>query len=278
MRRETRNAVNLGFPVLLHALAGSVVLTVDRTALQILKGAAEVGRYQIAYALGMGVTVLLVAFNNAWAPAVFKFSDESRWLRHSFVARNAGATCCLTLGVMLLLEEPTLRLLGVTADAVSFRVATVFMVCAIPQVVYLYGLNALYWLGRTKEVAGRTVSILGIQLVLSLLLIPSIGMWGPAVALLISQIAQAGSLYRLATKKYGLPSLGHGTHLLLLTSGFVALGVTASGVTGVGTIAAGLWIVTTSLASVGSQYRRAPTPDKARPERGKESSESSCLS
>lgn len=201
-RRPLRTAFAIGLPTVPHLLGLYLLAAGDRVVIERLRGLDDVGRYQVAYALGTLGLVALTALNNAWAPLVYGAPDERRWtdladtssvLTHLAALAAAG----LAFGAPLVVRvaapaEYDHHLLATTSAIVGLAV--------VPYVAYLARVHVLFQTGRTRSLAVITpVTGLG-NVLLNLAVIPVAGLPGAACVTVATYTAQALLVHQRSTR------------------------------------------------------------------------------
>lgn len=195
-----RRALVLGLPLMISSLAVYVLNAGDRLVIQRLLGAAEAGRYQIAYTVGNLAVLLLSVTSGAWAPRIAAIRDEAaRWVmigaaRDGLMRLMAPVMLGMTLGAPLLLV-----IVAPASYAPSDLLVVVFLVAlaAFPVLVGTATGRALITLRRTREVAVAAIAAAVVNIVLNLVLVPHWELSGAALATVVAFATQAG-VQRLA--------------------------------------------------------------------------------
>lgn len=190
-----RPALALGLPLMLGALSSFVLNAGDRIVIQRIAGAAEVGRYQIAYTVGFIALQLLGQTSNAWTPRFASIKDEaSRW-RLIGSSRNSLYRVLSPVLLGVVLASPVV--LRVFAPA-SFRpeglLVVVLLVVASAYPVAAAGATSkmLVTARRTRPLALWAASAAAVNLVLNIALVPGFGIEGAALATLLAYLLLAG--------------------------------------------------------------------------------------
>jgi len=186
-------SVRLGFPILLHSLAGSAILLVDRSFLASVHGGRDVAIYQAIFLLGQASGMVLSAFNNSWAVRLFKTDYGHRWQRQrQDIGALAYAVAALIGGLMVVVLPVFQIMMGGHVDPRWTLAAVIAMSSlGITQILYLAGMNSLYFNGRTGDLAKITLPCAVSQSLISVLLIPKLGFLGPCIAILCVQTLQS---------------------------------------------------------------------------------------
>ncbi|MCQ9163667.1 lipopolysaccharide biosynthesis protein [Arthrobacter sp. STN4] len=188
-----RDSIALGFPILLHSLAGAAVLLVDRSVLASSHGGKDVAIYQAIFLLGQATGMVLSAFNNSWAVRIFKSKVEERWRGQRIeIGVLAFAVLGLVGGLMIVVQVVFRFMMGSQVDP---RWPTIIIVCmaslGMTQILYLGGMNALYLTGKTRDLAKITLPCALAQSLLSVVLIQPLGYLGPCIAIIVVQSLQS---------------------------------------------------------------------------------------
>ena len=108
--RDIRGALAFGLPLVPQQVAGFVLYGGDRIVIQRLRGAEQVGRYQVAYNLGALAMFLLGFMSQAWMPRVFAIRDKSLQRRVLNQSRTAVNRLLIPVTIGLSLGAPVVGL------------------------------------------------------------------------------------------------------------------------------------------------------------------------
>jgi O-antigen/teichoic acid export membrane protein len=192
--KRAREAVRFSIPLVPQQVATFVIVASDRLVVQRYKGSVAVGRYQVAYNVGSLAIILLTLLSGAWLARIFSIKTESD--RHRVIARTRDILYRILLPV-------TLGIGFGSGLVLRYWVPSTYHIAGLPMIVALVDVatfpawsagstqRALLALGRTKAMALSTGSAAILNLVLNVLLVPSMGILGSAIATLLSYVAQA---------------------------------------------------------------------------------------
>ena len=193
-RRVAGRAIRLGLPLTVTALASFVLNAGDRVIIQRILGAAEVGRYQVAYTVGYVVVLLLVFTSQAWAPRFAAARDEVSRLDLIGRSRNELYRILLpmTLGVTLI-APAALRVVAPASFRPDSLLVVVLLVALAGFPVAAAGASgrALIILRRGRSLAVIAIISAIANVLLNIVLIPPFGIAGSAGATVLSFAAQA---------------------------------------------------------------------------------------
>lgn len=198
--RKVRYVFGIGFPLVPHALGMLFIVYFDRFLLVHYWGVEEVGVYAFAHQLGMGVSLLQNSFNQAWYPRFFELMKRSLYKDIKIVHRWFLFLLVCSVPLLYIFIHVVYEFLF--DDAYS-RALDFFFFIAIGFVfvgVYKMYVNVIFYYKRTRVLLWLAVLNVSVNLLLNLLLVPSLGAQGAALGLLCSMVALAW-FTRMISKK-----------------------------------------------------------------------------
>jgi O-antigen/teichoic acid export membrane protein len=200
---ELRTALRFGLPRVPHGIAQQALEGGNKLLLGAYIPQAQLGIYQNAVTLGTGVKFFTSAFETAWAPFYYATSRQPD-------AKE-------TLSRMTTYAVAVLVVLVATTTAVAREVILVVLtpdylpaVTVLPIVAVAMALQGIYLLtsiglnltSRTAfyPVATMTAAVVGLGS--GTMLMPSLGVTGAAIALLLAYVTQTGVAYVFARRVY----------------------------------------------------------------------------
>ena len=155
MRGDTRRALWVGLPTILHQVAlylagGALVLVAGH-----LYGTADAGRLQLAVLIGSAPGVVTSSLNNAWAPVVYRTPPEHRGVVLERTGRDIAALTALTAGGVSLLAPMLLQVVAPPSyDPASLTPAVgLAAVGSVLSVVYIANVHLVFASGRSEGLA-----------------------------------------------------------------------------------------------------------------------------
>jgi O-antigen/teichoic acid export membrane protein len=230
-RVAPREVLRFSFPLMLGAVAGTVLQRSDVIMIGAIAGAAAVGSYEPVLR-AFDVAPLIVAslgyyFFPVGASLVRK--GDVRRLQDAFVSVSKwGMVLSMPLLMtMLVAPVPLLEALFGPRFADSRAIAMTLAVGYIVNVVAGVNGGALVALGATRQIAMRSVALIALNVVGNLLLIPRIGALGAAVATTIVVVGLNAYNSSLAWKMARLTPFRRDSVTCLATAIASALAVAA---------------------------------------------------
>ncbi|RZU66513.1 O-antigen/teichoic acid export membrane protein [Microterricola gilva] len=173
--RELWQSIRIGAPTIVHTIATTFLISALVVLASQMAGAEVAGRLQLGLLLGTAPIILLGAFNNSWAPIVYRSSDATRsnvlqdTLRivSLLVFVLVGGYCTLAPVVVPFIAGPSLFTPEMLGASLVATIAAPFMALYLANMhlVFLAGNTA--WLTLTTPLSlvfSVGVVVAGIQL------------------------------------------------------------------------------------------------------------------
>jgi len=195
-------------PLIFSSVSGILLTLGDRYCLRYLTTFSEVGIYNLGYKVANVIKVFFISsVQLALPPMIFKMIDQpgSKRFYSKIMTYIAFGIMLLILGVSIYGRE----IIRVLAKNSSYWDAYIVIPILSMSMLFLMlkhvSTTGLTIKKRTAVLARMVVAVAILNIVLNLLLIPSLGIIGASLATLISRIAHFGIIYYLAQKAYKIP-------------------------------------------------------------------------
>lgn len=150
--------LKFGLPTVPHSAAGSALTASIVISVSWLSGIEDAGRIQLALLLGTAPLTIVGAFNNAWAPMLYRASESQRprlisdstRLIALIVLMMMTAYCALVVPVATLIAGGEVYDSGISTAALIASASTAMLS------IYLVEINAVFLVGRTWPLAITT--------------------------------------------------------------------------------------------------------------------------
>jgi O-antigen/teichoic acid export membrane protein len=164
---EIKANLRIGWPTLPHSVAMSLLLTILVVAAAKTAGLEDAGRLQLALLLGTAPLILLGAFNNSWAPMIYRASDPQRARVLSDTLRAIAMLVFLLVAGFCVLAEPVVSFIAGSGLFNAELLTTSILVAAATPFMALYLANAhlVFLSGKTTPLAVTTPTSLALSLV-----------------------------------------------------------------------------------------------------------------
>lgn len=186
-------ALRFGLPTVPHSLAMYLLNAADRVVIERTKGLGQVGRYQIAYAIGSLGILLLNAANNAWGPLVYSAEDDARWPVLAETAQAMQRVVIYVTGGIALAGPVAATVVAPEAYRPSdlAPVIAVVALSTLPYSLFMTYVLVLFSTRRTGSLAYAAPIAAGANIGLCLVLVPPFGLVGAAAATFLAFTALA---------------------------------------------------------------------------------------
>jgi O-antigen/teichoic acid export membrane protein len=219
----------LGGPLVLSAVSYFVIHFSDRVFLNHAVSRDASGRYWLAYNFAMLLSILVGdSFAKAWNVSFYRYAEDPGWrTRFARVARWLVLVLGTAAVAIALFGDDALRIMVPPAYRAPTLLIAILVFGYVFREVGDFFLN-LMMLDRRSGTIGRLAAASAVlNLALNLWLIPSHGLYGAALATLLTWGAYLIACWRVAQRQHRLPfpvrpALG------LLIAGLAAVGIAAT--------------------------------------------------
>lgn len=187
-KNNVKYCLMLSLPLIMHGLSGIVLGQSDRIMLLSMQSESIAGIYSFCYTIALPVSVVYGALNSTWVPNYYLYMAEKKYDKiekhhNRYMFLVVGITC----GYILIAPE-MVKLLSVKEYWSGINIMPLVIAAYFFNFLYLFPANYEFFLKNTKYIAiSSTISAI-VNIVLNYLLIPKIGMYGAAIATIISYI------------------------------------------------------------------------------------------
>lgn len=232
-RHEVTAALKVGLPTVPHQVAGSLLLVVLVAITVASSGVAAAGGLQLAIMLGSTPMVVLGAVNNAWAPMIYRSSDEHRTALLGSTFRTVSLMVLLLLAGFAVVGPPVIHVVGGPVADQPGVVQSALLVAAATAAMggYLVNIHLVFLSGRTGLLALTTPLTSAVAVTLAALVagLGSTPLWAVAAAVPVFHLLQ--SMWSIwLRRRTGLPMAP--TLKAVSTSALGLLPLAAGAVTG----------------------------------------------
>ena len=231
-----------GLPMVFHQLSHQVLGQSDRVMMQMFGiSGQEIGIYSFYYSLTAVLTTILMALNNSWCPFLYDGLKDGNYAKLNHKIGNYVQVFTVIAAVFLMLCKEFSMLFANEEYWSGLPLVPILVLVVYCTFIYQFAVNYEFFMAKPKFVAiGTTVA--GVwNIFLNLLFIPQWGMYGAAIATLISYAALAVIHYTVVKRwKYPKYPLSYSPIML----GLAAVVVACAGYK----LLDGLWIVRWGIA------------------------------
>lgn len=224
-----------GLPLVPHLLAHQVMTYADRVILEHYAGEATTGFYSGAYLFASGLTVIALSLNKATIPEVFRRTELATGAEPA--ARNDSMKQLVRVFshwlVIVVWLSATVSILAPDLLRLLMPPAYRSAIPLLPWVAWGAGLHAAYLLPaasllyrkRTGLLSAVSLGAAAVNVVLNIVLIPSMAGTGAAIATLVAYAALALGVWQIALRSLGERTSVPWAKLAVLVAGAAAITV-----------------------------------------------------
>jgi O-antigen/teichoic acid export membrane protein len=221
-----RRMLRFGLPTMPAELSLYALNFVDRIIIVRALGLAEAGLYALAIKFAQGVNILARGFQLAWPPLAYSIEDDDEARRvYARVVTLFLAGCALVVAGLWLFARWIARALAAPEYFESYEAVGLISAAIALYALYMVQLVILGRTGRTELNFPATFAALAVNVVLNLLLVPSLGIVGAGLALVASYLVVVALMYAFTQRLFPVPyEWGRLARVVLTAAALVALG------------------------------------------------------
>ena len=185
-------SIGFGFPIVFHALSQQVLGQSDRIMMERMgTNGAQIGIYSFFYSFVAIMTAILNALNNSWCPFLYdRLESKSYEDLNKKVKNYVQVFSVITIGFLMLSRE-VVKIFANDEYWEGVTLIPILVLAVYSTYIYQFAVNYEFFNAKPKIVATGTVLAAFANIVLNYILIPKYGMYGAAIATLLSYIALA---------------------------------------------------------------------------------------
>jgi len=181
-----------GLPMVFHQLSHQVLGQSDRVMMQMMEiNGQEIGVYSFYYSLTAVLTTVLLALNASWCPFLYDGLKARDYDKLNRKVRNYVKVFTVIVIVFLMLCREAAMFFANEEYWLGMPLVPILVLAVYCTFIYQFAVNFEFFLAKPKFVAIGT-AIAGVwNIILNILFIPQWGMYGAAIATLISYVILA---------------------------------------------------------------------------------------
>jgi len=187
--QKIRETVSFGLTLVPHELAGWTTNLIDRLFLGAYTTISTVGVYSLGYQFGSLLGVITGTINYAWFPFFMSTYQESGDRAKPMFAQLTRyytiILIFLALGIALF-SKNVIQLIANSAYYQAIPIIPVIVLAFIFDGMYYMFVSQLFLVKKTGLITFSTLSAAVLNIIMNFILIPRYGMWGAALATVIS--------------------------------------------------------------------------------------------
>jgi O-antigen/teichoic acid export membrane protein len=221
-----RRLLRFGLPTMPAEVSLYLLNFVDRLIILRTVGAAEAGLYSVAVKFAQAVNVLVRGFQLAWPPLAYSIRDDDEARRaYATVMTLFAAACAFVVTGMWLFSRWFARVLADPRFYDSWEAVGLISTAVTLYAVYMVMVVILGRTGRTKLNLPAAFAGLAVNVLLNLILVPSMEIVGAGLALVASYLVVVALMYGFTQRLFPVPyQWGRLARVVLTSAVLVGLG------------------------------------------------------
>jgi O-antigen/teichoic acid export membrane protein len=203
-----KDSLKFGVPVMFHSLSMGLISFSDRFIISNYLGLDFLGKYSVAFQLGIILSFIAQAFNKAFVPWLYeKLRDESINSKLKVVQGTYLIFLVIILSTILfisILDHLILFFAGRDYAGV-YEIAVIIAIGGAFNAAYLMIVNYIFYANKTFQLGFMSLLVSFIFIFLSFFLTPTFGLRGAAFSYALANIILFLSVWALAIKSYSMP-------------------------------------------------------------------------
>ncbi|HEX5928450.1 MAG TPA: oligosaccharide flippase family protein [Solirubrobacterales bacterium] len=190
------------------------------------EGLAAAGLYSLAVKFAQGVNVLVRGFQLAWPPLAYSIRDDDEARRtYATVVTLFVAGCAFVVTGMWLFARWIARALAAPDFFQSWEAVGLISTAVTLYALYMVLVVILGRTGRTEFNLPATIAALAVNVVLNLILVPSLEIVGAGIALVASYLVVLALMYGFSQRLFPVPyQWGRLARVVLTAAALVGVG------------------------------------------------------
>lgn len=191
----------ISLPLIFHRLGHLVLNQLDRIMLGKMLSIKEVAIYSFGYTMGTIIQSVLNSINIVWIPWFFEAKKRKDDYLHYYVLRYLAVGLFLTLGYLTIFPDLAL-LMGGEKYSQSIDFIAMIIISYFFVFLYTFPVNIQFYYANTRMIPIGTIAAGVVNAVLNYFFIPKFGIYGAAVATVLSYLSLLVFHHIISRKRY----------------------------------------------------------------------------
>lgn len=204
-----KDSLRFGIPLIPHAVAGSMLMMLDRAFLSNMLGIKHVGVYSVAFQIAGVISVLVTSINQAWVPQLYeKLNKNPSDILKREIVRDSYKIILVMVFIVTCFIFVVPIVFDVFIDSKYHEgkfAAGIIAIAFLFQGFYLMVTNYIFYAKKTYILSILTLCSLIVLAALNYFFIPRYGMLGSAYALLVTWLVFFVLVWFFSNKVYRMP-------------------------------------------------------------------------
>lgn len=178
---------SFGIPTIFHTLSHQVLTSSDRIMMQWFNvNNSEIGIYSFYYTFVTILSAVLGALNNSWVPFLYDDLDKKNYCVLNKRVKNYVQIFTIVSCVFALISREVSKLFANKDYWSGMNVMPIIAVVVYLTFVYQFAVNYEFFKSKSRIIAYGTASAAVINIFFNIIMIPLWGMYGAAIATVLS--------------------------------------------------------------------------------------------
>lgn len=213
-KEYARFALGISLPLIFHHLGHNILNQFDRIMIGNSMTLTDVALYSFGYNLGMIIQVVLTSLNTVWVPWYFEAKRQNNTDLRRYIQRYLYIGLFLTLGYLTIFPDLA-QLMGGEKYSASTQFISLIVISYFFVFLYTFPVNIQFYHENTKFIPLGTLIAGCTNIALNLILIPSLGIYGAALATVLAYIILLIAHHCVAKIRYRYDDVSVRLYLIL---------------------------------------------------------------
>lgn len=186
--KDLKIALFFGVPLIVHVLSNSLLAQVDRIIINNQLGNKAAGIYSFAYNIGMGISVVIMAWNSSWQPQLYKFINNGESEKIRSVNKASTIVVFMISTLFILFSKEIVMFLSTDSYYEGINIIPLIIIGNAYIHIYLIYVNFVFFNKKTIFISLATLAALAVNVFGNYLLIPAYGITGAALSTVLAYI------------------------------------------------------------------------------------------
>ncbi|MTB34732.1 lipopolysaccharide biosynthesis protein [Streptococcus uberis] len=208
--------ISVSFPLIFHSLGNQILNQLDRVMIGKFLTVKDVALYSFGYSLGLIIQVVLMSLNTVWVPWFFESRKNKLSNLKLVIQVYLKIGLFLTIAYLTVSSE-VINLMGGIEYSASIYFTPMIILSYFFVFLYTFPVNVQFYYANTKYIPIGTIIAAVVNFLLNFLLIPVMGIYGSAIATVISYLILLVLHHFISKIKYNYDDVSVKSYLTLST-------------------------------------------------------------
>lgn len=202
-KRFLKSSLSYSLPIIPYVFFAFIYMNYDRIMIENYLNLESVAVYNLAASVAIIVDTVLNSLQNTTTPLVYEKLKQNYKTNEPYVSRiyrGMGLTVFVAIGAICLAAPFLILNLLKPIYASALTILPILLIGYIFRYLYTAYVDPLFFFKKTKQLPWLNVLAGSLTILLNIWLLPRLGLWGAAISMLVSRMAQLMLTYYWYTK------------------------------------------------------------------------------